>query len=343
MRKGKLSTLSGMVDTDMEENTVNADALPTPDSNQENTGAPKKRGPRAKASAKRFTKPKRLSGGSITTNSTSAPKSKAGKKRAPLKEQAGNKIAEDKEKLDDFVSPTDSEEPTEVPIKPKATNKRKAGEIKRDRPVKTRTVERVGAVKDGEFEYTPTAIRQSALEKKIIGAKFNVTQRQTSAEHRKESIIPETQASPNVGRLVAQEKPLGEDEEMPHSVLRRSLYPHPTSRQRQLSVTRRRAGSASDTERVAGDPTLRQKLGELTRKFETVDRRYRDLITIRVTEAEANYERLKKQSEIKAKGGLNLRLVSLFVLKDHSCKRSYRFSEKRDRNPEIHCRRVADV
>lgn len=58
---------------------------------------------------------------------------------------------------------------------------------------------------------------------------------------------------------------------------------------------RRRAGSTSDTER--GDPNLRRKLGDITRKFENVDLKYRNLKEVGINEANANMEKLRKQCD----------------------------------------------
>ncbi|KIW32813.1 uncharacterized protein PV07_04333 [Cladophialophora immunda] len=68
-----------------------------------------------------------------------------------------------------------------------------------------------------------------------------------------------------------------------------------TSRTRQDPPYRRRAGSASDTER--GDPNLRRKLGDVTRKFENVDLKYRNLKEVGIHEANANMEKLRKQCD----------------------------------------------
>ena len=67
------------------------------------------------------------------------------------------------------------------------------------------------------------------------------------------------------------------------------------SKTRQTSVPRRRAGSASDTER--NDPGIRRKLGEMTKKVENLDLKYRSIREIAVKEAAHNFERLKTQSE----------------------------------------------
>ncbi|RMD41692.1 hypothetical protein DV735_g3462, partial [Chaetothyriales sp. CBS 134920] len=64
---------------------------------------------------------------------------------------------------------------------------------------------------------------------------------------------------------------------------------------RQQQVARRRAGSASDTER--GDPGLRRKLGDITRKFENVEAKYRSLKEVGVSEANANMEKLRQRWE----------------------------------------------
>lgn len=67
------------------------------------------------------------------------------------------------------------------------------------------------------------------------------------------------------------------------------------SRTRDDPPFRRRAGSASDTER--GDPNLRRKLGDITRKFENVDLKYRNLKEVGINEANTNMEKLRKQCD----------------------------------------------
>lgn len=62
-----------------------------------------------------------------------------------------------------------------------------------------------------------------------------------------------------------------------------------------LAGGRRRAGSASDTER--GDPNLRRKLGDVTRKYENIDLKYRSLREVGIVEANSNMEKLRKQCE----------------------------------------------
>ncbi|KAI5868610.1 chromosome segregation protein Csm1/Pcs1-domain-containing protein [Durotheca rogersii] len=60
----------------------------------------------------------------------------------------------------------------------------------------------------------------------------------------------------------------------------------------------RRAAPASDSE--LHDPSMRRRLGDLNRKYEILEAKYRDLREIGVKEAERNYDRLKKQGEERA-------------------------------------------
>lgn len=50
------------------------------------------------------------------------------------------------------------------------------------------------------------------------------------------------------------------------------------------------------------DVSLRRKLGDLSRRYESLEARYRDLRDVGVKEAESNFERLKKQSEENSAG-----------------------------------------
>ncbi|KAL2443694.1 hypothetical protein ABEF95_010688 [Exophiala dermatitidis] len=62
-------------------------------------------------------------------------------------------------------------------------------------------------------------------------------------------------------------------------------------------AAQRRAGSASDTDNRGGDPNLRRKLGDITRKFENVDLKYRNLKEVGIHEASNNMEKLRKQCD----------------------------------------------
>lgn len=89
---------------------------------------------------------------------------------------------------------------------------------------------------------------------------------------------------------------------IPSSALRtQHLVPMSTSRLQRHVVpfsANRHPTAASDTE--ANDPSLRRRIGDLTRRYEKLEVKYRDLREIGVKEAEQNYDRLKKQGEERA-------------------------------------------
>lgn len=312
MSKSKaVASLSGMMDTDMEDDTLNADAFPTPDSNQENATPARKKAGRAKPTAKQFTKSKapsrRTSGGSVAITKATAPKSRAANKRAPLKEQINNQYADDTEEVDEFAAQTEGEMFKDDIVESKQPAKRKGPAKKAGRPPKKDPVVQLSATaKDGEFEYTPTAVRQikGAIKPAPSKAqKTNASNHQLSAEPRQpEKVIQETQVPMDTEESAPLEEDEDEQEQLPQSVFRRTNNARANPRQRHPTNTRRRAASASDTERTAGDPATRRKLGEMTKKFESLDLRYRNLREIGIKDAEANFDKLKTQSEAKAKG-----------------------------------------
>ncbi|KAG8531527.1 uncharacterized protein KY384_003156 [Bacidia gigantensis] len=292
MPKVKPISLSAMVDTDGEEDARDTAALPTPDSNQENPGSGRKKGGRQKANAKRFTKPKRLSGDSMTSKATGLTKPKAGRRRAPLKDTFNDQKIDETEEVDEFAQ--SDADMTADPIQERSpVLKRKAATTKVGRPAKVRVTKQVGAVaKDGEFEYTPTVQRQTKrAAKDTIGDPDHRIQHDphgsTEFRHPGEEVI-------HNGELT------------PQALSRRSNNAQGAPRQRKIAPTRRRAGSASETDRTVGDPTLRRRLGEMTRKFENLDLKYRNLREVGLKEAEINYDKLRKQSEVNAQAANDL-------------------------------------
>ncbi|CAK7565489.1 MAG: hypothetical protein SEPTF4163_003406 [Sporothrix epigloea] len=63
------------------------------------------------------------------------------------------------------------------------------------------------------------------------------------------------------------------------------------------AYTRGCASTASSTD----DPSVRRRLGELANKYDALEAQYRELKEIGIKEAERNFDRLKKQSEDRAK------------------------------------------
>ena len=307
-------SLSGLVDTDMEDDTLNMDAFPTPDSNQENVGSAKKRGRPAKATAKRSAKTKasgRRTSGDSTAAKKAVPRKKAGPKRAPLKEQSNVQHGEDTEEVDEFAKDdmaVDELVVTKQPAKRKAPAK-KGGRQAKKKPVdQTKAVEEQPAEqpkvmeKDGEFEYTPTATRQTKRSGRPAVQKPKGNIRHTSVDSRaQEKVIPETQ----VAMEIDQSEPLeedGDEDAVPQSIFRRTNNVREKTNQRQPTVARRRAGSASDTERGGSDPATRRKLGEMTKKFEKLEMKYRTLRDEGIKEAATNFENYKIQSQSNSKG-----------------------------------------
>lgn len=318
MPKAKtVASISGLVDSHMEDDTLNMDAFPTPDSNQENVGSAKKRGRPAKTTAKKFTKAKatgrRTSSDGIAPKKK-APKKKAPPKRAPLKEQTNVQHEEDTEEVDEFAAGDNDDMAIDELVEAKQPAKRKAPAKKAGKQSKKKPVTQKSVVeqepaqqpkameKDGEFEYTPTATRQTKRPGRPAAQKPKANTREASVEpRRQEKVIPETQVAMDVDQSEA----LGDEEDedaVPQSVFRRTNNTRDNTHQRQPTVARRRAGSASDNERGGNDPAIRRKLGELTKKFEKLDMKYRTLREEGITEANANFEKLKTQSQANAKG-----------------------------------------
>lgn len=125
--------------------------------------------------------------------------------------------------------------------------------------------------------------------------------RKKAAPEREEVEIPETQQPDPEAELSSMELDLEESEQVEDLPMHDSpdvpLSSCPSSHV-PFSATRRPAAGLPSFD--AGDPTLRRRLGELTKKYETLEARYRDLRDVAVREAERNFDRLKKQSEERA-------------------------------------------
>ena len=330
MPKAKaLTSLSGLIGSDIEDNIQDndADMTPPPDSDQENAEPLKKeRGnPKAKTATTakvRKTKPvsRRLSGGRATKAKAVAKKTRT--QRAPLKEQTNEERESDIEEVDDLQKklpdkidtnpPVSLEKESEtIPQEKKAPGRRgkPGGKSKLAiKQIKEDTIAEHAAVieKDGEFEYTPTTTRQGRgiIKGSALSKKTTRNQRHTAADPQpSQREVPETQPVPmelDQSGLPGEED---EDEEaLPQSVYKQSNHARAPSKQRLPSVVRKRTGSTSDTERTGNDPALRRKLGEMTKKLETLDLKYRNLREVGIIEAETNFEKLKKQAEERAKG-----------------------------------------
>lgn len=293
------STLSGLVDSDSEDATYGVlDAQSPPSLTVENLVASKNRRGNQRGITGRDMKAK------TSGRRMSAARAAAGKrgKRAPLSDKTNHQHASDTEEVEDFeqqdVTVTTLTSGDELDASVVAAKNQNSRTTKSKPSAKAN---RIGAASShAEFsrqnespERRPVGSRMAAA-----GKHPGQTRRQLSAEPKQRNeVIQETQIS----TMDMDDKG---DEDIEEETLRPATHytnvSWATSQPRQTSVPRRRAGSASDTER--NDPIVRRKLGEMTKKFENLDLKYRNLREIGLKEAEHNFERLKKQSAESQKG-----------------------------------------
>lgn len=114
--------------------------------------------------------------------------------------------------------------------------------------------------------------------------------------------VPETQVDGGMDIDAAEEQDQVEDLptfsrfSAPPSAQRPSSYHVP------LSASQRSASSSL----IESDPSTRRHLGELTKKYEALELRYRELRNVAVVEAEKNFDQLRKQSDEKTQASNEL-------------------------------------
>ncbi|KAM0718590.1 hypothetical protein Q7P37_005660 [Cladosporium fusiforme] len=154
--------------------------------------------------------------------------------------------------------------------------------------------------------------------KPAAAKRTRTTKRAPSAEPAR--VIPETQQDPEHMEDVSHSVEGADEEEVEPAPVARQTN-GTSSRQRSASVQplqprasarsmsaqpgypapRDRSGSVSGTERRGGDPELRRKLNEMTRKHENLSLKYQNLQELGKNNAETNFEKLKRASDDKAK------------------------------------------
>lgn len=315
MSKAKaINSLDGQLDTDMNDELDSAEPTvqPSPDSNQENNAAPGKRGRyKTKPASAKFSNSrpstKRTSGGTMAGKKKAASKKKATGKRVPLKEQTTVQHASDTEGIGGFNEPADGEvDPIEdasmdeQPPAKETIGRKKPAARGRKAAAKESKPQPQATAKDGEFEYTPIRNVDNGLFSRVSTNNIAPRGRGGKRGTTKPKEIPETQVEPM--HVDPPSIPEEDEDAIPQSVYRQTSNLRASSKTRQPPVNRRRAGSASDTERTGNDPALRRKLGEMTKKVDNLEMRYNNLREVGVKEAEANFEKLKAVSEAKSKG-----------------------------------------
>jgi hypothetical protein len=302
MPKIKHSTLSGLVESDFEDSQF-MDAMPTPDSAAENKAPGKKTRGRPKVAPAKVTKtkaPARRTSGRLTAKTQSKTTAPTKIKRQALADKTNQQCASETEEVDDFEQDEDvfMEGTVEDLVavkktKPKPAKKAAAGRGKVSKPVKE--IPRTDYSID---DHTPEAPKfESRATRKGGAYKKQILQEPSPEKVVLESQVPAVDIGEDADEEVEQTI-----SKTVHNFARPSSRPRSRSRPGQPPVQRRRAGSASDTER--NDPALRRKLGEITKKYENLHLKYQDLRELGLKESERNFEKLKRHSEEKTKSGL---------------------------------------
>ena len=281
----KMKGIADLLDSDMDETTpfLDENSILSSASNATNTSsskpAPAKKGKKRQRVTMPKAKPKAQKAATVH-NKKPPPKQTAGVKR-----KAADEPEEAEEDVDGTMDLAASE--NEAPAaKPK---KKRQPAAKAKPPVKA--VETQETEDDlVQLEDTPVEIRAKQAVKKTakpaarVATKTSVQAKSKPQQFR--SIITESERK---------ETDETQEDVVPAAAPKQPVAARQISRTRQDPPFRRRAGSASDTER--GEPNLRRKLGDITRKFENVDLKYRNLKEVGINEANINMEKLRKQCD----------------------------------------------
>ncbi|RAL02256.1 putative chromosome segregation protein (Pcs1) [Aspergillus ibericus CBS 121593] len=152
---------------------------------------------------------------------------------------------------------------------------------------------------DGGFEYTPSNSRQRKSPDKPEERPEPLKRPGRNAEVEENTRVPEEDgAAPDVvDETMLQDEPIES----------RSVSRSPTKRRQSVysSPSKSRPGGAAD-DKANIEPELRRRIGELTKKCDTLENRYRNLKEIGIVEASANMEKLRKQCESMTNASNNL-------------------------------------
>jgi hypothetical protein len=148
---------------------------------------------------------------------------------------------------------------------------------------------------DGEFEYTPRGTRQVQPPAK--------SQEQAEQPKRQSRHIHWTEPSSVAAETeqdeleVIEESILHEEPVVPRSASASPLKGRrPSQRGPGSSPPKKVLGVSTDDDKM-GEPELRRRLGDLTKKYDTLENRYRNLREIGIVEANANMDKLRQHCE----------------------------------------------
>ncbi|KAF3387354.1 hypothetical protein F1880_000131 [Penicillium rolfsii] len=283
----KLSGLVGSDDEDVLQFTENETVSHEP---QEEPPAKKRRG-RPRTSAE-----------TATTASASAPVRKSAAAQAPNEEEdaaepkkaparrgrarGASEIPEQQARMAVPVEVTDEELNEQENEDPSASKDTKSTKVTRASKTTTAATRGRGRARastarpvqtDGEFEYTPT---RALPQQRII--EMNETQ-QTDGPA--DEIVDESMLDDNQQLAPYVSSSVVKNARMRLATLKNT---------RDSSPSKRKSSAAAEQ---GGDPDLRRKIGEITKKHDALESRYRNLREIGVVEANANMEKLRKQCE----------------------------------------------
>ncbi|KAJ9669752.1 hypothetical protein H2201_000137 [Coniosporium apollinis] len=327
-------TLSHLLsDSEDEFALQDADTMLTPDSAIENRGAGAQRRTRGRPPASAETKAVGKSAGSVLgakregAGARVAKRAVAGttkgRKATAVKGQEKENLPieeEDADDLDEISSPADMKRPIAVreeeeaaPAKPAKRGRKAKAAVEEELPAEAPVEQAKGrggrkAANAAQLESAESApAAKIAAKATAAGRKTRTAKNVPAVEPVK--VIPETQPEPMdiEPTVLAMEDEVDEVDEVaaptPRPIARTANRALSASKQRPAPGAHRRAGSASDTERDRGgsDPALRRKLGDMTKKFENLDMKYRNLREVGTKDAESNFEKLKRTSDERCK------------------------------------------
>ncbi|CAG8225693.1 unnamed protein product [Penicillium olsonii] len=193
--------------------------------------------------------------------------------------------------LNDYAHDQENDEPDNSKSTRKTTKATKAKPAPAAK--RGRTTARAGAARklqvDDEFEYTPKTGRQASPEDHEEQAEPSPVARATGTGRRGTEVQETQQAAGHQAGFV-------EESVFPETT-RQSMSPQ-KARAYRPSLARNPYDSPNKrNSEQGGDPELRRRLGELNKKHDALEIKYRNLREIGIVEANTNLEKLRKQSE----------------------------------------------
>ena len=233
--------------------------------------------------------------GSGGRSSTDGPENEVTEKKEEPKKQTGKRNTKAQSKDDPAASEDDLQKPPNDASKStksaKATKPAASRGRKKEKPTKV----------DGEFEYTPSPGKPKSPEKPKEKTQ-QPAKRGRSAASEADDTVPESE---NPAPDVIDESILPDELAAPRRVSvspSKAAFPKQPSHRASQSFSPIKRRILGEDGKANQEPELRRKLGDLTRKNEALENRYRNLREIGIVEANSNAEKLRKQCDSMAAG-----------------------------------------